>query len=299
MYQQLIDNFIQRETLPPAYRRDIENWFLPLALELEARARQQAPATLLVGIHGAQGTGKSTLARLLVQLLHERQCRAVALSIDDFYLGKADRLRLGEEIHPLLVTRGVPGTHNVDLLLAKLDELAAAGSSDHVHLPGFDKATDDSLPAARCQKVSGPVDIIFLEGWCVGLKPQSAADLTQPCNALELVEDMDGGWRRHVNAQLAGPYQDVFTRCELLVMLKAPGFEQVGEWRNLQEQKLEMTATRQTSVMNAPQLDRFIQHFERLTRHALATLPQDADIVFELNREHQVVRRLSSRNNAG
>ncbi len=38
------------------------------------------------------------------------------LSIDDYYLSKIERLRISQKVHPLLITRGVPGTHDIKKL---------------------------------------------------------------------------------------------------------------------------------------------------------------------------------------
>lgn len=295
MYQHIIDQFIQQEILPDAYRQDITQWYLPLVPELQELRNRNPSRPLLLGINGAQGTGKSTLAKLLVRLLEVSTLRAVALSLDDFYLGKTQRIALGKSQHPLLVTRGVPGTHDVALLLQTLDRLASAGEEEQVPLPAFDKANDDRVDPSQWQHATGPVDIIILDGWCVGVQPQEATELQTPVNALEREEDQDWRWRAYVNAQLAGAYQQVFARLDTLLMLQAPDFEQVLEWRSLQEQKLRLrTGTLQNEIMDDLGVQRFIQHFERLTRHCLRTLPQRADIVFLLNEDHRVVQRIDN-----
>lgn len=291
MYQQIIDRFIQQEALPDTYRQDIANWFLPLVPTLMSERAQYPSRPLLVGINGAQGTGKSTLASLLVNLCSAHGQRAVALSIDDFYLGQAQRRELARTIHPLLATRGVPGTHDVQCMLRTLQQLGSAGANDSVPLPGFNKATDDCIPPAQWRHSAGRVDLIFLEGWFVGVQPQSQAELQQAVNALELIEDPEKIWRDYVNTQLGFGYQQVFDNLDLLVMLQAPGFEQVLEWRNLQEEKLRQKTGNNSAGMRAEQIVRFIQHFERLTRHGLQTLPQRADIVFDLDAAHRVVNR--------
>jgi len=265
---------------------------LPLTSELEILRHQHRPAPILLGINGAQGTGKSTLARLLVALLQTRGLRTINLSIDDFYYSKAERQRLAQEIHPLLASRGVPGTHNIQRVEATIAGLMNSGAQTRVGLPAFDKAIDDQVPDDQWLVHVGPCDVIILEGWFVGAHSQSAAALDEPVNELEREEDKDKTWRRYVNSQLAAGYEPLFAKLDLLIMLKAPNFEQVYEWRGLQEQKLRQRAGNGSKAgMNAVELKHFIQHFERLTRHCLATIPDYADIVFQLDAQHCVVRR--------
>ena len=292
MYQQLIDDFIQREALPSSYALDAGQWFLPLFSEIVESLRQPKLHPLLVGINGAQGTGKSTLAGLLAAVLEAEQFTVATLSIDDFYLSKARRQQLANEVHPLLASRGVPGTHDIDLALGKIRELVAAKAGTAVVLPSFDKAVDDCLTLEHCSCVEGPLDLIILEGWFIGVGAQADADLQQPLNPLEELEDVDGYWRRYVNRQLAAGYQDLFAQFQLLIMLQAPQFEQVFEWRKLQEDKLRQRSDANADgLMDDAQLKRFIQHFERLTRHCLSSLPGKADVVFRLDSEHRVIGR--------
>ena len=289
MYQQLIKDFIQQERLPSTYLLDATQYFLPLVRDIKAEIQSSRKGPFLIGINGAQGTGKSTLAKLLSALLTSSGYRTVNLSIDDFYYSKAKRQELADEIHPLLRSRGVPGTHDVDLALNLIEQLCAAGSNQQITLPRFDKSLDDCRPVAACEQIQGPIDIIILEGWFVGAKAQAGDELTQAINELEINEDSDGRWRAYVNQQLAGSYQSLFEKIHILLMLQAPGFEQVLEWRSLQEEKLRALAvTNASGLMDRKAIKHFIQHFERLTRHCLRTLPDSADRVFQLNTEHRI-----------
>jgi len=289
MYQQLIKDFIQQERLPSTYLLDATQYFLPLVRDIKAEIQSSRKGPFLIGINGAQGTGKSTLAKLLSALLTSSGYRTVNLSIDDFYYSKAKRQELADEIHPLLRSRGVPGTHDVDLALNLIEQLCAAGSNQQITLPRFDKSLDDCRPVAACEQIQGPIDIIILEGWFVGAKAQAGDELTQAINELEINEDSDGRWRAYVNQQLAGSYQSLFEKIHILLMLQAPGFEQILEWRSLQEEKLRTLAVTDASgLMDRKAIKHFIQHFERLTRHCLRTLPDSADRVFQLNTEHRI-----------
>ncbi|HSX56033.1 MAG TPA: kinase [Sphingomonas sp.] len=261
------------------------------SLEIVARAvagwLDTDPRPLILGICGSQGSGKSTLARGLVERLG---LRAAILSLDDLYLGKAARADLASDVHPLLATRGVPLTHDVALGCAILDAVKAG---QPVRLPRFDKASDEPLPQAQWEAIDGPLELLIFEGWCVGAAPQAEADLATPVNALERAEDPDGIWRRAANAALAGPYQDLFARVDRLVLLAAPGFEIVRDWRTQQEAELRATLAAQgrdpALAMTDSQIGRFIQHYERITRAILADMPERADLTLRLDPDRDVV----------
>jgi D-glycerate 3-kinase len=279
-----LEQVLAEESLPASYRQLVETWLLPLAEWLCQRPRQPG-RPLLVGVHGAQGTGKTTLCRVLELLLAQKNWRALTLSLDDFYFSQAKRRQLARDIHSLLITRGVPGTHDVKLLMQTLDKLAAA---ETVSLPCFNKATDDCEPTSAWPRVGGERDIIFLEGWCVGCRAVAESALELPVNTLEAEEDADGSWRTHVNARLAGEYAELFQRLDALVMLQAPSMEQVVEWRSLQESKLAECGEGR-GVMSMPEIQRFVQHYERITRHALAEMPGRADYLLELGVDHSII----------
>jgi D-glycerate 3-kinase len=275
---------IEAERLPDDYRAIVDEYWRPLAEEIARRT--QATRPLLVGINGAQGSGKTTLCHFVEVLLAERGLKAVTLSLDDLYLSRAERAEAAADHHPLFATRGVPGTHDVERGMAILDRLLAGKSAD---LPIFDKATDE--PANAMRHVEGPVDIVLFEGWCVGASPQSAAELREAVNALERGEDPEGTWRREVNRRLATDYAELFARIDLLVMLKVPDFATVRDHRRLQESKLGANNPAGPAVMDDAALDRFLAHYQRLTEHMLAEMPARADILVELGRDQRPVRR--------
>ena len=251
-------------------------------------AQVQPGRTLIVGLNGAQGSGKSTLAARLRQLLQQVHGHTTCVvSIDDFYATRAQREVLARTVHPLLRTRGVPGTHDIGLALRVLERLRGLGSSESLRLPRFIKAQDDRAPEGTGERVSGPIQIVLLEGWCVGTPPQDMADLAEPINRLEAEEDRDAVWRRHVNAQLGAGYASLFASLDRLVVLQAPAFEVVHRWRLQQEADNAAAAPDGAHVMDPPALERFIAHYERLTRHALRVLPDRADVLIELDPERR------------
>lgn len=248
-------------------------------------AFDQAPTLpRVLGVSGTQGSGKSTVSRALRQLLQQSGRTTAVLSLDDLYLTRSARLDLAARVHPLLATRGPPGTHDVGLGCRLLDALFLPGE---VLLPRFDKATDDRLPASSWLNVHAPVEVVIFEGWCLGAQAQSAEDVARPLNALEAEEDAQGVWRRFVNAALARDYAPLFERIDFLVYLAPPDLDVVFGWRQEQEQKLRAAHGDGSGVMTDAHLRRFIQHYDRLTRSMMETLPGRADLTIALDRNRR------------
>ena len=233
---------------------------------------------VVLGISGGQGAGKTTLARLLVAALALQGRRAERVSLDDFYLTRPARQALADNVHPLLATRGVPGTHDVALALAVLRALRAG---EEAWIPVFDKTIDDRRPQGSDRHVHSGADLLVFEGWCLGAPPQPAADLHEPVNDLERYQDPDGRWRGYVNDCLAGEYQALWRCVDELLFLEVPDLASVIRWRLAQE--AEHPAGRR---MARETVEKFVAHYERLTRWMLMTLPRKADLVGVLDRRH-------------
>ncbi|MGA9422549.1 MAG: kinase [Rhodanobacteraceae bacterium] len=240
----------------------------------------------LIGLSGLQGSGKTTLVRQLVEAATDRDIHAVAMSIDDFYLTRQQRRRLARAVHPLLATRGVPGTHDLTLLAGTLAALNQASGKHPARIPGFDKGRDTRTSIAHWQSIDTQPRWIILEGWCVGVPPQSSAALDRPCNALERDADADGYWRRWVNRRLQTDYAALWTRFDALVVLRAPDFDVVERWRDQPERELRKRGA--PEAMSKAELRRFLMFYERLSRHALRTLPKIADVTIEIDRARHV-----------
>jgi D-glycerate 3-kinase len=276
---------INEAQLPAEFFTQVEQYYLPLAEFINTRAEQQSNA-LLLSLQGPQGAGKSTLCSFLKLLLEQQMGHAVAvLSLDDFYYPTNKRQQLAEEIHPLLNTRGVPGTHDLELAVTTISQLKNRQS---VILPRFNKAEDNPFPREDWPLAPHNVSIILFEGWCNQVPAQSETELSKPINELERNEDPDGSWRHYVNHQLQHYHKQLFCLSDVLLHMSIPDFKLVYEWRGLQEQKLESATSEGAAIMNADKLRRFIQHFERLTRHAMKHLPGLAEACIHLNKDHQI-----------
>lgn len=282
--------FLDRNQLPVSYLEAANQWFSPIVNNI-IQSYNPSNNAQIIGINGCQGSGKSTLADYLCTVVAERlEVTTVSLSLDDFYLTKAERIQLGSTVHPLLETRGVPGTHDVQLAIDCIKSLVAGKKTV---ITRFDKSIDDRAAAESLKTIKGKVGLIVIEGWCLGAKPENAEQLSQPINNLEEQDDRDAIWRNYVNDAIRDNYQPLFNLADRLIMLQAPSFDSVFHWRLEQEQKMvkrlekEGIANR-SGVMSKQQILRFISYFQRVTENILNEMPQRADHLFKLGKSREI-----------
>lgn len=218
----------------------------------------------MIAIVGAQGSGKTTLARAAAE-----RFGGVQISIDDVYLTRARREAMAEEVHPLFLTRGPPGTHDLRMLGRLIKTLGTARPDTKVLIPDFDKRADDRRPIRDWRVFEGRPRAILIDAWCLGALPQDEADLAEPVNALEQDRDPNGAWRRAVNGFVAGSYAEFAARFDAIVFLQAPGFDVVLDWRSQQEADLLKIPHSRLPQAERRRLAEFIQYFERITRRML------------------------------
>jgi D-glycerate 3-kinase len=254
-----------------------------------AIARERAGGrTPIVGVAGPQGSGKTTL----VAAYASEHAGTAHFSLDDVYLPASYRRLIAQSVHPLFATRGPPGTHNLTQFNETLDELCEAGDGAQTILPAFDKVADNPVHSSRRPAFRGKASVILVDGWCLGANAQTEAELAAPVNVLEADGDKDAVWRKEVNENLAGAYQMTFGRLDAIINLQAPSFEIIHQWRCEQEESL---LARPLSDADRLRIARFIQHFERITRHMLAG-GRRADIEVQLDNRRNVIeiRRIAS-----
>ena len=270
--------------LPARLSDDFESIHGPVAYWIRNRI-VSTPHPFFLGVNGAQGSGKSTFSDLLATILREMGHNVVVCSIDDFYLTREAREQLAQNIHPLCLHRGVPGTHDIALAVETFDKLIKAKDSDVTPIPRFDKARDDRMDIDDWDRVEGSVDVVIFEGWCVG-----ASDLpawTSPYNEREKKEDPNGTWCKWSRQALIDRYSELFGYLNALLMIRIPSMETVHRSRWLQESKLwkkhEETNNKETlkGLMTKEQTRLYVQLFERLTEHMLEAMPAKADILIQ------------------
>ena len=299
--QKVSQSLINEMRLPTEFSQIVELIYLPLVTQI---LHKKSDAPLFISVNGAQGTGKSTLTHFLKHLIEAQTAFSVAeFSLDDFYSTRAEREKLAETIHPLLQTRGVPGTHDLNLIENTLTKLLEGHSCT---IPRFNKAMDERYGEEHWTSCDKKTDIILFEGWCNHSPVQNDEELSTAINKLESNEDPEGIWRHYANEQLKIYHQRIFNHADMSIILKAPDFEKIFEWRSLQEEKLRQKTKsdekldkpldkrldeqldKPSRIMSAAALERFIQHYERITRHTLQHLPTTADIVIPIADDHSI-----------
>jgi len=243
--------------------------------------------TKLIGLAGGQGTGKSTISNILKIILKETyNLETVIFSIDDFYKTLKERKKMSKKISKLFLTRGVPGTHDTNILYKCIKNLKIE-KFKKMNIPRFDKSIDDRSKKINWLKVRKKPNIVIFEGWCVGATAQKNKDLNLSINKLEKQKDNKKIWRKKVNSELKKSYRKIFKFIDKLIFLKVPNFKFVLKWRLLQEKKLRITS-KGNKTMNDKQIENFIMFYERITKHMLKTLPKKADVTISIDESHRL-----------
>ena len=186
----------------------IKSFLIPASYWIAKKVNEKKP--LMIGLAGGQGSGKTTISSILTLILKKYfKLNVFKISIDDFYKTRKDRKVLSITKHPLLMTRGVPGTHDIDLML-KFFKKVKSKKFKSLEVPKFNKAIDDRYKKNLWYKLKSKPDVVIFEGWCVGAQAQKSKQLRKPINSLEKVRDQSIKWRLYVNNQLKTKYNTLF-----------------------------------------------------------------------------------------
>ena len=239
-------------------------------------------------LSGSQGIGKTTLLKLIKTIFKKKfNKKILSISLDDFYLDKKEREKIATNIHPLLKTRGVPGTHDIKYLLDTINRFDK--SKYPIDLPLFDKLSDSRKKTQKLIKTK--CDILILDGWCVGCPAISRKYLFSNINTLERKFDNNGKWREYYNRLLINKYSKVFGKFNSVIYIKAPSFKHVLSWRIKQEKFLRKLSKKdKSSGMSPKEIERFIQHYEKITKWMLKKMPALANIVLYVNKDQKILK---------
>jgi D-glycerate 3-kinase len=268
--------------------RMIKSFLIPISFWIEKRVNKKKP--LIIGLAGGQGSGKTTISSILSIILKKYfKLNVFIISIDDFYKTRKDRKVLSKQKHPLLMTRGVPGTHDIDLML-KFFKKVKSKNFKNLAAPKFNKATDDRFSKNLWYKIKSKPDVIIFEGWCVGARAQTKNQLKKPINSLEKVYDKSSKWRSYVNNQLKTKYKTLFKHLDGLLYLKAKNFNLLKNWRLKQERKLwiQTKNKKNLKIMTSGDVINFMQTYQRITQQMFKDALKSSSIIMNLNSSHQV-----------
>ena len=267
----------------------IRSYLIPVSFWIANKVNKKKP--IIVGLAGGQGTGKTTISSIINLILVKYfKLKVFKISIDDFYKTRKERYKLSKKVHPLLMTRGVPGTHDIDLIL-RFFRIIKKRNFKSLSLPKFDKSIDDRFKKNQWYKIKSKPDVIIFEGWCVGAKSQKNIELKKPINSLEKMEDKSMKWRKYVNFQLAGKYKTFHNMLDCLLYLKAKNFSLLRRWRLKQEKKLFLKSKNKKNlkIMNKNEVLNFMMTYQRITEQMFKTATKFSSVVMTLNSQHQII----------
>ena len=268
--------------------RMIKSFLIPVSQWILKKASKKK--TLIIGLAGGQGSGKTTISSILSLILTKYfKLNVFKVSIDDFYKTRKDRKLLSRIKHSLLMTRGVPGTHDIDLMLNFFKKVKTKNFKTF-YVPKFNKAIDDRYSKSLWMKIKSKPDIVIFEGWCVGAKPQTNTELEKPINSLEKAHDQNAMWRLYVNKQLKTKYKSLFKQLDGLIYLKAKNFNMLKNWRLKQEKKLwiQTKNKKNLKIMSNGDVINFMQTYQRITQQMFKDAKKSSSVIMSLNSDHQI-----------
>lgn len=271
--------------------KNLKKIYIPISFWINNKCKKKG-RTLFLGLSGSQGSGKTMVTGILQIILKKFFKKNIyIISIDDFYKTLRDRNRMSQQKHSLFKTRGVPGTHDINLIKNFFISVKRK-KFKKIKLPKFNKSIDDRSKKNYWHNINKRPEIIILEGWCVGAKPQIISSLRKPVNILERHEDKDLIWRKYANEKLKKEYKEVFAMIDYFIFMKVPNFKIVFKWRLLQESKLRKKLHYKKKIMTYSAIKRFIMFYQRITLQMMKDLSKSASIVLLLKKNHEIKRVL-------
>ena len=271
--------------------KSLKKIYIPISFWIENKYKKKGE-TLILGFSGGQGSGKTTVTGILKIILKKFFKRRIHVSsIDNFYKTLEDRNKISNKIHPLLKTRGVPGTHDINLV-KNFFNIIRKKKFKKIKIPKFEKAMDNRLEKKYWFNIKQKPEIVILEGWCVGARPQSNSLIKRPINILEKYEDKDLKWRKYVNEKLKKEYKKLFAMIDHFIFMKIPNFKMVFKWRLLQENKLRKKLKFKRKIMSYNEIKHFIMFYQRITLQMIKDLSKSASIIMLLKKNHEIKKLL-------
>ena len=251
----------------------------PIAEQLQ---HMHTKGTTIVGVQGGQGTGKTTIVKILEKHLKEQGFKVQSFSIDDFYKSWKERKALQQKypVNPFYqISRGLPGTHRVKFLL---ETLQRAKSGKDFAIPLFDKSLYDGKGdvLSKTKKVKGRQDFVIIEGWCVGMPEVNSQKFLEICKSNGInISKLDPKLQEHkVVLKFAKEYQPIWKLLDYQIILKADSPEVHKKWRLLQEKRLKAAKGK---GMNDKQVHAFVEPFLPFTYVCYDLIKPDVKVLID------------------
>jgi len=215
---------------------------------------------MIIGVHGVQGSGKTTLVSKL-----EKKFGWSSVSIDDFYLPFEELEKLYDHSKDLeWSVRGNPGTHDIHLIL---DCFRKYKDKKEFKVPIYDKYAKKAKGDRVGWRTIKPQDVLLFEGWCVGFEPVS--DGTNVDNALLKYSK--------INDYLDG-----------LVILKPPCLDIVYDWREEAEEKVRHLKKGMSKKEVVEFINVYMKSYNTYTPNLYNNFSKCTCLIAELNKDRSI-----------
>ncbi|MDV2994035.1 MAG: hypothetical protein N4J56_003689 [Chroococcidiopsis sp. SAG 2025] len=270
---------------PQQLEATLRRLWLPLGMQIVSY-RQAQSRTLIQGILGGQGTGKTTLAKILSLILEHLGYRTLSLSLDDLYKTYSDRLALQQQ-DPRFIWRGPPGTHDIQLGLQVLERLRQSDFDSPIEIPRFDKSAWHGAGDRGTPEIVNGADIVLFEGWFVGVRPIDPSNFDRPPPPINTFEDRQ--FAIDMNTRLQ-EYLPLWDKLDRLIILYPVDYRLSQQWRKDAEHQ--MIATGKTGMTDL-QIEQFVEYFWKSLHPDLFIKPllqdsQRVDLVIEINCDRSI-----------
>ncbi len=259
--------------------------WLPLAIQLSHEKSQQK-TPLIQGISGGQGTGKTTLSKVLCLILKQLGYTTITISIDDFYKTYSERQKL-QEIDPRLIWRGPPVTHDLELAINILNQLKDPNYLSPIYLPRFDKSLwNGQGDRKESEMINNKPDIVLFEGWFLGVQPINETKFNDAPLPIKTEEDRQ--FAKDINEKLKA-YLPLWEKLDRLIILYPKDYRFSKQWRKEAEQKMILSGK---TGMNEQEIEEFVNYFWKALHPELFITPlaqnkSFVDLVITIDDNHR------------
>jgi D-glycerate 3-kinase len=257
-FNQLL-NYIKENNLTSSSESQIKQqyedvWSVLANQVLDNKKELKSNEVYIQGITAMQGTGKTTLSKILIFLLELEGLRVATVSIDDFYKTYKDRQEI-LKTNPEFIFRGPPGTHDLDLISDLFSDLKDT-EKNIAKIPRFNKSLfkGQGDREKEFEIINKPVDVLLLEGWFVGFEA-IPEEVLESSKLFEIKNNLSLALKSNHKLQ---EYETFWNKLDSLILLYPEQFEYSIEWRLEAEEKMKASGK---NGMSESEIRDFVAYF--------------------------------------